>query len=191
MAFDNGINLSTGFNLQSPYPLDSRNAVETLVELNSLTSNDIDPGHITFCKENSKFYAYIDNTWVVLPDSVTITEIKTEIGTKYVAAIPEAYISCDSSDSEALEIVDDSTTPTSTQITVTNANAFGGSFIVGDYVKHRLAVDGVSATGIYKYIDDKIIESQSGMSPMTQTEFNNFFDNLTITSTITSSNYTP
>ena len=191
MAFDKGIKLSAGFDLQSPFPLDSRNKVATLSDLNSLTSNDVESGHITFCEEDKKFYAYIDNTWVVLPDSVTITEIKTEIGTKYVAAIPEAYISCDSSDSEALEIVDDSTTPTSTQITVTNANAFGGSFIVGDYVKHRLAVDGVSATGIYKYIDDKIIESQSGMSPMTQTEFNNFFDNLTITSTITSSNYTP
>ena len=187
MAFDKGIKLSAGFDLQSPFPLDSRNKVATLIELNSLTSNDVEPGHITFCEEDKQFYAYIENTWVVLPDSVTITEIKTEIGTKYVAAIPEAYISCDSSDSEALEIVDDSTTPTSTQITVTNANAFGGSFIAGDYVKYRIAVDKDDATGIYKYIDDKIIESQSGMSPMTQTEFNNFFDNLTITS----SNYTP
>ena len=182
MAFDKGIKLSAGFDLQSPFPLDSRNKVATLSDLNSLTSNDVELGHITFCEEDKQFYAYIDNTWVVLPDSVTITEIKTEIGTKYVAAIPEAYISCDSSDSEALEIVDNSTTPTSTQITVTNANAFGGSFIVGDYVKHRLAVDGVSATGIYKYIDDKIIESQSGMTAMTQDELDSFFNGLVIKS---------
>ena len=182
MAFDKGIKLSAGFDLQSPFPLDSRNKVATLSDLNSLTSNDVEPGHITFCEEDKKFYAYIDNTWVVLPDSVTITEIKTEIGTKYVAAIPAAYISCDSSDPEALEVVDDSVSPTSTQITVTNANAFGGSFVAGNYVKYITAVDEVNATGIYKYIDDKIIESQSGMAVMTQTELENYFDNLTITS---------
>ena len=38
MIFDNGINLNTGFNLQSPKPLDSRDNVETLSDLNSLTS---------------------------------------------------------------------------------------------------------------------------------------------------------
>ena len=92
MAFDKGIKLSAGFDLQSPFPLDSRNKVATLSDLNSLTSNDVEPGHITFCEEDKQFYAYIENTWVVLPDSVTITEIKTEIGTKYVAAIPEANI---------------------------------------------------------------------------------------------------
>ena len=45
MAFDKGIKLSAGFDLQSPFPLDSRNKVATLSDLNSLTSNDVEPGH--------------------------------------------------------------------------------------------------------------------------------------------------
>ena len=57
MAFDKGIKLSAGFDLQSPFPLDSRNKVATLSDLNSLTSNDVELGHITFCEEDKKFYA--------------------------------------------------------------------------------------------------------------------------------------
>ena len=41
MAFDKGIKLSAGFDLQLLFPLDSRNKVATLSNLNSLTSNDV------------------------------------------------------------------------------------------------------------------------------------------------------
>lgn len=77
MAFDKGIKLSAGFDLQSPFPLDSRNKVATLSDLNSLTSNDVEPGHITFCEEDKKFYAYIDDVWKDLLETINSTTLYT------------------------------------------------------------------------------------------------------------------
>ena len=93
-----------------------------------------------------------------------IGDIKTEIGTKKVEGTPEVlehYELSDSSNPDALEVVDDSVTPADGQITVTNANLnnSGTPFVAGNYVVHVDAIAEIPetpATGMYKHIDIEI-----------------------------------
>ena len=93
-----------------------------------------------------------------------IGDIKTEIGTKKVEGTPEVlehYELSDSSNPDALEVVDDSATPADGQITVTNANLnnSGTPFVAGNYVVHVDAIAEIPetpATGMYKHIDIEI-----------------------------------
>ena len=195
MAFDKGIKLSTGFDLQSPFALDSRNKVATLSDLNSLTSNDVESGHITFCEEDKQFYAYIENTWRPIPNIIAKQILYTTI-----PEIPAHYELSDSSTSGALVIVADgalSNPDTEIELSSVTPLLDGDDhlYAIGEYVIYVNTVDSKTeeiyrkASESYSKIevDAKIVASSQGMEAMTQTEFENWFDTLTITS----SNYTP
>ena len=190
MAFDKGIKLSAGFDLQSPFALDSRNKVATLSELNSLTSNDVEPGHITFCEEDKQFYAYINNTWTLIPNIIAQQILYTTI-----PEIPAHYELSDSTADGALVIVADgalSNPDTEIELSSVTPILDGDNHVyaIGEYVIH---VNTVNSKTVELYrkasesytkdeIDAKIIASSTGVKSMTQDELDSFFNSLTITS---------
>ena len=98
----------------------------------------------------------VDMPWTIsdiVIDSTTgktvkeqVDNINNEIGK------PKEYVI--STDTDALEVVEDSTTPSDVQIKLSDANQYGGTFVVGNKVKL------VDSTGIYKVIDDSINEDK-------------------------------
>ena len=97
----------------------------------------------------------------------SIDDIKIEIGKKKIPGTPEVvekYVSCLSTDDGALEVVaDGNISDNLTQIELTTANSLGGSFSIGEYVKHVPHVPAVletPATGMYDYIDTAILNAQ-------------------------------
>ena len=106
---------------------------------------------------------------------------------------PENYVACQSTDTDALEVVDDSASPTATQVTLSTVQAFVPTAQVGEYYQH---VDEVSHDEPYedtiyrkkedsyssKEIDDKLMEIASGgLKPETIDEYKAFYNSLTIT----------
>ena len=106
---------------------------------------------------------------------------------------PENYVACQSTDTDALEVVDDSAVPTATQVKLSTVQAFVPTALVGEYYKH---VDEVSHEEDYedtiyrkkedsyssKEIDDKLMEIASGgLKPETIDEYKAFYNSLTIT----------
>ena len=190
MAFDKGIKLSAGFDLQSAFPLDSRNKVATLIELNSLTSNDVEPGHITFCEEDKQFYAYIENTWRPIPNIIAKQILYTTI-----PEIPAHYELSDSSTYGALVIVADgalSNPDTEIELSSVTPLLDGDDhlYAIGEYV---IYVNTVNSKTVELYrkasesytkdeVDAKIIAASTGVESMTQDELDSFFNGLTITS---------
>lgn len=188
--FDKGIKLSAGFDLQSPFALDSRNKVATLSELNSLTSNDVEPGHITFCEEDKQFYAYINNTWTLIPNIIAQQILYTTI-----PEIPAHYELSDSTADGALVIVADgalSNPDTEIELSSVTPLLDGDNHVyaIGEYVRH---VNTVNSKTVELYrkasesytkdeVDSKIIASSTGVKSMTQDELDSFFNSLTITS---------
>lgn len=89
---------------------------------------------------------YTLDQFVITTDGKTVKEqvdnINNEIGK------PKEYVI--STDTDALEVVENSTTPSNVQIKLSDANQYGGTFVAGDKVKL------VDSTGIYKVIDDSI-----------------------------------
>ena len=190
MAFDKGIKLSTGFDLQSPFALDSRNKVNTLSELNSLTSNDVEPGHITFCEEDKQFYAYIENIWTLIPNIIAQKILYTTI-----PEIPAHYELTDSTTDGALVIVADGTLSNpDTEIELSSVTPLldgdNHVYAIGEYVIHVNTVNSKTVEVYRKAsesytkdeVDAKIIASSTGLKSMTQDELDSFFNSLTITS---------
>ena len=106
---------------------------------------------------------------------------------------PENYVACQSTDTDALEVVDDSAVPTATQVKLSTVQAFVPTAAVGEYYQH---IDEVSHDEPYedtiyrkkedsyssKEIDDKLMEIASGgLKPETIDEYKAFYNNLTIT----------
>ena len=111
---------------------------------------------------------------------------------------PENYVACQSTDTDALEVVDDSAVPTATQVKLSTVQAFVPTAVVGEYYQH---VDEVSHVENYEdtiyrkkdesyskeEVDAKILQSQTGVEMMTIGEYEEYWNGLTITS----KNYTP
>ena len=130
-----------------------------------------------------------------LEDDRVKAKLKNELyedKTRTVIDTPENYVACQSTDTDALEVVDDSTTPTSTQVTLSTVQAFVPTAQVGEYYQHIAEVshDEPYTDTIYRKkdesyskeeVDAKITASSTGMESMTPTEFNDYFDNLVIT----------
>ena len=115
---------------------------------------------------------------------------------------PENYVVCTSTDTGALEVVADDTTPTATQVTLSVVQAFVHTAQVGEYYQH---IDEVSHLEDYESsiyaprdevydktdIDEKVQDINDainniisgGYEPMSVAEFTNFYDGLVITST--------
>ena len=131
-----------------------------------------------------------------LEDDRVKAKLKDELyedKTRTVIDTPENYVACQSTDTDALEVVDDSASPTATQVTLSTVQAFVPTAQVGEYYKH---VDEVSHVENYedtiyrkkedsyssKEIDDKLMEIASGgLKPETIDEYKAFYNNLTIT----------
>ena len=190
MAFDKGIKLSAGFDLQSPFPLDSRNKVATLSDLNSLTSNDVESGHITFCEEDKQFYAYIENMWRPIPNIIAKQILYTTI-----PEIPAHYELSDSSTSGALVIVADgalSNPDTEIELSSVTPLLDGDDhlYAIGEYVIYVNTVNSkteeiyrkVSESYSKSEVDALIVASSTGIDPMTQDELDSFFNGLVIKS---------
>ena len=105
---------------------------------------------------------------------------------------PENYVACQSTDTDALEVVDDSAVPTATQVKLSTVQVFVPTAAVGEYYQH---IDEVSHEENYEdtiyrkkedsyskeEVDAKITAASTGMESMTPTEFNDYFDNLVVT----------
>ena len=130
-----------------------------------------------------------------LEDDRVKAKLKDELyedKTRTVIDTPENYVACQSTDTDALEVVDDSAVPTATQVKLSTVQAFVPTAAVGEYYQH---VDEVSHVENYEdtiyrkkdesyskeEVDAKITAASTGMESMTPTEFNDYFDNLTIT----------
>ena len=116
-----------------------------------------------------------------------------EVEQRTIVDVQEDYIACTSTDADALEVVDDSTTPTTTQVTLSTIQAFVPIAQIGEYYQHidevshveyredtiyRKKEDSYSA----KEIDDKLTEIASGgLKPETIDEYKAFYNSLTIT----------
>ena len=113
---------------------------------------------------------------------------------------PEGYVACINSDPGALEVVDDSAVPTSTQVTLSTVQAFVPTAQVGEYYQHvdevshvedyedtiyRKKEDSYSSTDVdekIKEVNDRITEVASGgLKPLEMATYRTFFDNLVIT----------
>ena len=131
-----------------------------------------------------------------LEDDRVKAKLKDEIyTTKTITVVdtPENYVACQSTDTDALEVVDDSAVPTATQVTLSTVQAFVPTAAVGEYYQH---VDEVSHEENYedtiyrkkedsyssKEIDDKLMEIASGgLKPETIDEYKAFYNSLVIT----------
>ena len=130
-----------------------------------------------------------------LEDDRVKAKLKDELyedKTRTVIDTPENYVACQSTDTDALEVVDDSAVPTSTQVKLSTVQAFVPTAVVGEYYQH---VDEVSHDEPYedtiyrkkddsyssKEIDDKLMEIASGgLKPETIDEYKAFMNGLEI-----------
>ena len=130
-----------------------------------------------------------------LEDDRVKAKLKDELyedKTRTVIDTPENYVACQSTDTDALEVVDDSAVPTATQVKLSTVQAFVPTATVGEYYKH---VDEVSHVEDYedtiyrkkedsyssKEIDDKLMEIASGgLKPETIDEYKTFMNGLEI-----------
>ena len=130
-----------------------------------------------------------------LEDDRVKAKLKDELyedKTRTVIDTPESYVACQSTDTGALEVVDDSAVPTATQVKLSTVQAFVPTAQVGEYYQHIAEVsheepytDTVYRLKDESYskeeVDAKITAASTGMESMTPTEFNDYFDNLVIT----------
>ena len=131
-----------------------------------------------------------------LEDDRVKAKLKDELyedKTRTVIDTPENYVACQSTDTDALEVVDDSAVPTSTQVKLSTVQAFIPTAAVGEYYQHVAEVshDETYTDTVYrlkdesyssKEIDDKLMEIASGgLKPETIDEYKAFYNSLTIT----------
>ena len=105
----------------------------------------------------------------------------------------ENYIACTSSDLNALEVINDSiATPVDGQVALSVVQTFVPAAQVGEYYQHIEKIEHdeeIEKTTFMpreetydrSTIDAKIVASQLGVEPMSEDEFNTFWDGLTIT----------
>ena len=131
-----------------------------------------------------------------LEDDRVKAKLKDEIyTTKTITVVdtPENYVACQSTDTDALEVVADGSALTATQVELSTVQAFVPTAAVGEYYQH---VDEVSHVEDYEdtvyrlkeesyskeEVDAKIIEVASGgLKPLTIDEYKAFMDALEIT----------
>ena len=138
-----------------------------------------------------------------LEDDRVKDKLKNELyedKTRTVIDTPENYVACQSTDTDALEVVDDSASPTATQVKLSTVQAFVPTALVGEYYKHvdevshvedyedtiyRKKDDSYSSTDVdekIKEVNDRITEVASGgLKPLEMATYRTFFDNLVIT----------
>ena len=130
-----------------------------------------------------------------LEDDRVKAKLKDEIyTTKTITVIdtPENYVVCQSTDTDALEVVADGSALTPTQVELSTVQAFVPTALVGEYYQH---VDEVSHDEPYedtiyrkkedsystKEIDDTLMEIASGgLKPETIDEYKTFMNGLEI-----------
>ena len=113
---------------------------------------------------------------------------------------PENYVACQSTDTDALEVVADGSALTATQVELSTVQAFVPTASIGEYYQHiaevnhledyedniyRVKDDSYSSTEVdekIKEVNDRITEVASGgLKPLEMATYRTFFDNLVIT----------
>ena len=113
---------------------------------------------------------------------------------------PENYVACQSTDTDALEVVADGSALTATQVELSTVQAFVPTASIGEYYQHiaevnhledyedniyRVKDDSYSSTEVdekIKEVNDRITEVASGgLKPLEMATYRTFFDNLIIT----------
>ena len=138
-----------------------------------------------------------------LEDDRVKAKLKDEIyedKTRTVIDTPENYVACQSTDTDALEVVADGSALTATQVELSTVQAFVPTAQVGEYYQHiaevshdepyedtvyRKKEDSYSSTDVdekIKEVNDRITEVASGgLKPLEMATYRTFFDNLVIT----------
>ena len=218
--------VNSNFINQSPTYLDARQSVKDLNALKALNINTIPEGFETYVESEDCKYKYLssndsttesgkwrksealtDDNLDTVPtkdskkylNSGSIYNSLFETRTKEVIDTQENYITCESTDDGALEIVEDGTEPSATQVKLSDVTPFIADATVGSYVKHidqvshmedyedniyRKKIDSYSADDVDEKINNinsRITEIASGgLKPLEMSDYQSFMNNLTI-----------
>lgn len=223
------IKIATSFDVGSNVPVDDR-LVMNSTELKNVNDNTMPDSYLCVCPDlDGKIFIYnkafeldpefgrfrpFETSAELALDSAPTKDSKNYVNSgvvygslfetkqRTVIDTPENYVACASSDEGALEVVDDSTTSTSTQVALSIVQAFVPTAQVGEYYQH---IDEVSHLEDYEDtiyaprdevydktdIDEKVQDINDainniisgGYEPMSVAEFTNFYDGLAITAT--------
>lgn len=220
------IKIATSFDVGSNVPIDDR-LVMNSTELKNVNDNTMPDSYLCVCPDlDGKIFIYnkafeldpefgrfrpFETSAELALDSTPTKDSKNYVNSgvvygslfetkqRTVIDIPENYVACAPSDEGALEVVDDSTTPTSTQVALSIVQAFVPTAQVGEYYQH---IDEVSHLEDYEdtiyrekddsysisEIEDKVTElkaliveiSTKGLKPVSMDEYQSFMGNLVI-----------
>ena len=199
--------VNTGFLVGSENPIDGKSRVQTLAERDQLKIDGLAYESLRcYVLDEKKWYEYDGTDWKEA-DSVSTTELIEKDNVNAVSSkgaykalyttIPQtqdSYVKvADGSVSGALEVIDDTGSPTSSQIKlseVTPVKDPGYTPIIGDFVVLELGKPEHDVTTYMlreetytkDVIDSKIIQASSGLEMYTEPEYTSFMDNLVITS---------
>lgn len=204
----NGIQTDLGFELTTPNPLDTRKKVETIAERDALVTNfQAYESLRTYVVETKTWYEYDGISWGEVKGNITIVDVVekdnsnavsskgvfTELYTEETVTIidtEEGYIACQSTDGGALEVVDDSITPSGTQIQLSVVQAFVPTAQVGEYYQHQPEVSHEETINKTTYIPrtegytkeevDEKFDEIGQLELMEVEEMTDYMDNLVI-----------
>ena len=157
------IKIATSFDIGSNVPVDDR-LVMNSTELKNVNDNTMPDSYLCVCPDlDGKIFIYnkafeldpefgrfrpFETSAELALDSTPTKDSKNYVNSgvvygslfetkqRTVIDIPENYVACAPSDEGALEVVDDSTTPTSTQVALSIVQAFVPTAQVGEYYQH-------------------------------------------------------
>ena len=195
--------------INNKLPLDPRQIQETLTDLDDLVSNNQAYESLkVYVKSEKKWYEYDGISWGEVKGNITIVDVVekdnsnavsskgvfTELYTEETVTIidtEEGYIACQSTDGGALEVVDDSVTPTSTQVQLSVVQAFVPTAQVGEYYQYQPEVSHEETINKTTYIPrtegytkeevDEKFDEIGQLELMEVEEMTDYMDNLVIT----------
>ena len=194
--------------INNKLPLDPRQIQETLTDLDDLVSNNQAYESLkVYVKSEKKWYEYDGISWGEVKGNITIVDVVekdnsnavsskgvfTELYTEETVTIidtEEGYIACQSTDGGALEVVDNSITPSGTQIQLSVVQAFVPTAQVGEYYQHQPEVSHEETINKTTYIPrtegytkeevDEKFDEIGQLELMEVEEMTDYMDNLVI-----------
>ena len=194
--------------INNKLPLDPRQIQETLTDLDDLVSNNQAYESLkVYVKSEKKWYEYDGISWGEVKGNITIVDVVekdnsnavsskgifTELYTEETVTIidtEEGYVACQSTDGGALEVVDDSITPSGTQIQLSVGQAFVPTALVGEYYQYQPEVSHEETINKTTYIPrtegytkeevDEKFDEIGQLELMEVEEMTDYMDNLVI-----------
>ena len=194
--------------INNKLPLDPRQIQETLTDLDDLVSNNQAYESLkVYVKSEKKWYEYDGISWGEVKGNITIVDVVekdnsnavsskgvfTELYTEETVTIidtEEGYVACQSTDGGALEVVDNSITPSDTQIQLSVVQAFVPTAQVGEYYQYQPEVSHEETINKTTYIPrtegytkeevDEKFDEIGQLELMEVEEMTDYMDNLVI-----------